>query len=125
MSKYDANAFGSLSQHSHLATLFRSQLELLDELLEKPLSKGCQHVTPLLGAIQGNCKALLILERDGLLNELALIQRIFVQRIINCCYLLNAEQQVIVLCVLIQVIALIMKFVTVIVSAFVLLVTNV
>jgi hypothetical protein len=95
MSKYDANAFGSLSLHSRLAALFRSQTELLEKLLEKSLQESCQHITPLLEAIRGNCKAILLLERDGLLNELALIQRIFVQRITNCCYLLNADQEAI------------------------------
>lgn len=95
MSKYNANAFGSVSLHSRLASFFCSQTELLEELLEKPFAESCRHVTPLLGAIHGNCKAILLLERDGLLNELALIQRLFVQRITNYCYLLNAEQEVI------------------------------
>lgn len=95
MSKSNTNAFRSLSLPSKLATLFRSQLDLLEEVLEKPLSESSQHVMPLLCAIRGTGKATLLLEREGLLNELALIQRVLVQRIINCCYLMNAEQHVI------------------------------
>jgi hypothetical protein len=92
MADFYPNSFGSMQFVSRMASLFRSQTELLDQLLEKPLSDANSHVTPLLAAIRDNCKAMLLLERSYLLNELALIQRIFLQRIINCCYLLNAEQ---------------------------------
>ena len=92
MADYEPNSFGSLPFLSRMASLFRSQAELVDELIEKPRSEANQHVMPLLGAIRENCKATLLLERAGLLNELTLLQRLVVQRIINCCYLLNAGQ---------------------------------
>ncbi len=92
MADFYPNSFGSLQFVSRMASLFRSQTELLDQLLERPLSDANSHVTPLLAAIRDNCNAILLLERADLLNELVLVQRVFLQRIINCCYLLNAEQ---------------------------------
>src|ERR1035437_3919005 len=92
MADYYPNSFGSMQFVSRMASLFRSQSELLDQLLEKPLTDAILHVAPLLAAIRDNCNAIILLERADLLNELALVQRIFLQRIINCCYLLNAEQ---------------------------------
>ena len=95
MSKYNPNNFGSLSIHSRLLTLFRLQTDLIEELLNLPLPESCKHIAPLLGAIHGSGKTILLLEKEKLTNELHLIQRIFVQIIINCCYLLNAEHSVI------------------------------
>ena len=84
MAEFYPNTFGSLQFVSRMASLFRSQTELLDQLLERPLSDTNSHVTPLLAAIRDNCNAMLLLERADLLNELALVQRVFLQRIINC-----------------------------------------
>lgn len=92
MTEFYPKSFGSIQFLSRITSLFYSQVELFDQLLERPLSDANSHITPLLIAIRDNCKTMLLLEKAELLNELALIQRIFLQRIINCCYLLNTEK---------------------------------
>ena len=82
--------FATYQSLSRMVLLFKAQAKLLEDLLATQLSEINQPLLPLLGAISENCKTLLLLEKAGLMNELMLIERIFVQRIINCCYLLAA-----------------------------------
>lgn len=82
--------FATYQSLSRMVLLFKDQAKLLDDLLATQLSEVNQPLLPLLGAISENCKTLLLLEKAGLMNEMMLIERIFVQRIVNCCYLLAA-----------------------------------
>lgn len=90
MAGQNPSEFAAYQSLSRMALLFKAQTKLLDELLATQLSEVNRPLVPLLGAIRNNCKTILLLEKAGLLNELMLIERIFVQRIVNCCYLLAA-----------------------------------
>lgn len=91
MSGQKPSTFATYQSLSRMAILFKAQTKLLDELLSTKLSGANRPLLPLIGAIKENSKAILLFERAGLLNELMLVQRVFVQRIINCCYLMVAE----------------------------------
>jgi hypothetical protein len=95
MSTPDPNSFGSMPFQSGMASLYRKQVRLLEELINFSFQESTRHILPFIGAIRDNCESTLVLQQTGLLNELTLVSRIFVQRIINCCYLLNADENVV------------------------------
>lgn len=95
MSAPDAKSFGSTPFQSRMASIFRGQLRLLDGLIGWSFKESNRHILPFIGAIRDNCESMLLLQESGLLNELTLVSRVFVQRVINCCYLLTAESDTI------------------------------
>jgi len=95
MDEPTAKSFGSASFQSRMASIYRAQARLLDELIEWSFQESTRHVLPFFGAIRGNCESMVVLQESGLLNDFTLVNRVFVQRIINCCYLLNAEKETI------------------------------
>ncbi len=95
MSASDPSSFGSTPFQSRMASIYREQLRLLDELIGWSFSESNRHILPFIGAIRDNCESTLLLQESGLLNELTLVNRVFVQRVINCCYLLNADHSII------------------------------
>jgi hypothetical protein len=84
------NAFGSLPFVSRMASTFKSQVTILDELIERNIPNALRYLYPLLYAIRDNCRATLFFERAQLLNETFLIQRVLIERIINTCFLVAA-----------------------------------
>lgn len=91
----DATSFGSAPFQSRMASIFREQLRLLDGLIGWSFKESNRHILPFIGAIRDNCESMLLLQESGMLNELTLVSRVFVQRVINCCYLLTAESDTI------------------------------
>ena len=91
----DANStpwFGSEEYTSKLHEFFVSQATLLRQLASSKLSGRSAELMPVLMAASYTCLAMSLLTPHPLLNECFMLSRAFLERVINCCYLMVCDE---------------------------------